>query len=131
LGPTNPVGFLKEPVTTDWSQFLRTAADVQDFLVKQGRIPTTVWLGSVGVPPEAYLQALAGVACELLEGNGPPKTVVVRPARLAAADHVAADSPRLWSWVIFPEGFRAPAMMELAKRQAWTLKPALLDVGVK
>ena len=23
-------------------------------------------------------------------------------------------------------GFKAPAMMELAKRQAWTLKPALL-----
>ena len=49
-----------------------------------------------------------------------------RPARLAVAAHVANDGPNLWGWVIFPRGFRAPAMMELAKRQAWTLKPAVL-----
>jgi hypothetical protein len=40
---------------------------------------------------------------------------------------VADDAPHLWGWIIFPRGFRAPEMMELAKRQAWTLKPALLD----
>jgi hypothetical protein len=28
--------------------------------------------------------------------------------------------------VIFPEGFHAPRIMELARLQAWTLKPALL-----
>jgi hypothetical protein len=39
---------------------------------------------------------------------------------------VADDGPNLWGWVIFPPGFRAPAMMELAKRQAWTIKPAVL-----
>ena len=40
---------------------------------------------------------------------------------------MSADDPKLWGWVIFPPGFQAPAMMELAKRQAWTLKPAVLD----
>jgi hypothetical protein len=40
---------------------------------------------------------------------------------------VAKDDPKLWGWVIFPPGFRAPALMELARRQAWTLKPAMLD----
>jgi hypothetical protein len=39
---------------------------------------------------------------------------------------VADDSPDLWGWVIFPEGFRAPRMMALARLQAWTLKPAVL-----
>ena len=37
------------------------------------------------------------------------------------------DDPRLWGWVIFPPEFRAPALMDLAKRQAWTLKPAVLQ----
>jgi hypothetical protein len=129
LGPSNPVPLYKEPVTTDWSQFQRTAVDVQDFLVKQGRIPTTVWLGSVGVPPEAYLQALARVSRDLLAGEAPPDRVEVRAARLSAMKYVAADAPNLWGWVIFPRGFRAPAMMELARRQAWTLKPAILDDG--
>jgi hypothetical protein len=128
-GPTNRVALLTGPVTTDASQFARTAADVADYLVKQGRVPTSVWLGSVPVPPEAYLRALAEAALVLLDGKALPEAIEVRPAKLAAAAHVADDGPGLWGWVIFPRGFRAPAMMELAKRQAWTLKPALLDRG--
>jgi hypothetical protein len=126
-GPLNPVPALTAPLTTDWSQFTRTAADVADYLRTHNRIPTSVWLGSVGVPPEAYLGSLARVARDLLDGKPAPETVVLQPARLAAASHVANDAPNLWGWVIFPRGFRAPAMMELAKRQAWTLKPALLS----
>jgi hypothetical protein len=126
-GPSNRVPVLTGQVTTDWSQFRRTAADVADALRKEGRIPTTVWLGSQAVPPEAYLTALARVARELAEGNAPPATVEVRPARLAVGANVADDGQNLWGWIIFPRGFRAPQMMELARRQSWTLKPALLD----
>src|SRR5262249_48171496 len=118
---------LAEPVTTDRSQFTRTTADVASFLRKEKRIPGTVWLGSTPVPPEAYLVALAGLAREGPEGGRLPDTIEVKPARLAAAAYVAADAPNLWGWVIFPRGFRAPALMELAKRQAWTLKPAFAD----
>jgi hypothetical protein len=126
-GPSNPAPALAEPVTTDWSQFTRTSIDVADFLVKQRRIPTVVWLGSTAVPPEAYLVALARVVADLADGKPAPKSVEVGPARLAIAANVADDGQNLWGWIIFPRGFRAPAMMELAKRQAWTLKPALLD----
>src|SRR5262249_25603254 len=125
-GPSNKGPVLKEAVTTDWSQFTRTAEDVADFLKKQGRVPTSVWLGSKPVPPEAYLRSLGEVVGALLEGKAAPKEVAVRPAKFAAGNHVAEDSPGLWGWIIFPPGFRAPAMMELARRQAWTLKPAIL-----
>jgi hypothetical protein len=125
-GPSSKVPILANPVTTDWSQFNRTAADVADFVKKQGRIPTSVWLGSKAVPPEAYLCSLAEVALTLLEGKEAPKEVVVRPASLAVGKQVAEDAPGLWGWVIHPPGFRAPAMMELARRQAWTIKPAIL-----
>ncbi len=111
---------------TDASQFSRTAVDVADFLRKHGRVPTSVWLGSMAVSPEMYLRALAQITIDLLDGKPMPKTIAVKPAKLAAATYVADDAPNLWGWVIFPRGFRAPAMMELAKRQAWTLKPALL-----
>lgn len=125
-GPPDPAPALAAPVSTDWSQFSRTAADVGGYLRHHGRVPATVWLGGAAVPPEAWLGALARVSLELLEGRT-PETVEVRPASLAAAAHVSADGPHLWGWVVFPPGFRAPAMMELAKRQAWTLKPAILD----
>jgi hypothetical protein len=127
VGPTGAMPLMKGPVQTDWNQFTRTAADVQDFVAKQGRVPSAVWLGSVGVTPEAYLVAVAKTCCDLADGRPAPATVEIAPARLTAADHVSADDPRLWGWIIFPPGFRAPAMMELAKRQAWTLKPAILQ----
>jgi hypothetical protein len=126
-GPTGREILQSETVTTDWSQFTRTALDVADYVRKQGRVPTSIWLGSKPVPPEAYLVALARVTSSLVDGKDAPQTVEVKPAKLAAAEHVSADDPKLWGWVIFPKGFRAPSMMALARRQAWTLKPALLD----
>jgi hypothetical protein len=130
-GPTGQIPTLTATVTTDWSQFSRTVADVADYLRRQGRIPSTVWLGSVSVPPEAYLQALARVTIELATHKLPPGSVEVRPTKLAAAGYVADDGPHLWGWVIFPDSFRAPAMMALAKQQAWTLKPARIDSSQK
>jgi hypothetical protein len=126
LGPTGQVAPLKDAVTTNWSQFWRTSVDVADFLHKQQRVPSAVWLGSQPVPPEAYLNALARVALTLLEGKPPPAAIEIRPARLAVAKFVSADDPSLWGWVIFPPGFRAPALMELAQKQAWALKPAVV-----
>jgi hypothetical protein len=125
-GPSSPSPVFTDAVTADWSQVTRTALDVDDYLAKQERIPGTVWLGSTGVPPEVYLRGLAKVVVDLIDGKE-PKSVEFRSAKLAAAKHVADDDPKLWGWVIFPPGFHAPALMELAKRQAWTLKPAILD----
>ena len=124
-GPSSPSPALTEAVTADWSQVTRTALDVDDYLAKQERIPSTVWLGSTGVPPEVYLRGLAKVVVDLIDGKE-VKSVEFHPAKLAAAKYVADDDPKLWGWVIFPPGFHAPALMELAKRQAWTLKPAML-----
>ncbi len=125
MGPTGIVTKFDEPVQTDWSQFSRTSVDVADFLKKQGRIPSSVWLGSVAVPPEAYLRSLARVALDLDAGKT-PKEIEIKPAQLLDAKNVSPDDPKLWGWVIFPPGFRAPEMMALAKKQAWTLKPAVL-----
>jgi hypothetical protein len=125
-GPTGTVKPLSQPLTTDWSQFSRTASDVNDFLLRHQRIPSSVWLGSVPVPPEAYLSALAGVTIDLIEGKPAPETIEIKPTKLAAGSYVADDGPNLWGWVIFPDGFRAPEMMALAKKQAWTMKPAIL-----
>jgi hypothetical protein len=126
-GPSSTSPAFSEAVAADWSQVTRTAIDVDDYLTKQERIPGTVWLGSVGVPPEVYLRGIAKVVADLLDGKDAPKTVGFQPAKLATVKNVADDDPKLWGWVIFPPGFHAAALMEVAKQQAWTLKPALLD----
>ena len=75
----------------------------------------------------AYLVAIARECTRLADEKPPVHKVEIAPARLAVTNHVAADDPKLWGWVIFPPGFRAPALMDLARRQSWTIKPALLD----
>ncbi len=127
LGPTGTVTPLTAPVMTDRSQFLRTSRDVAGYLRRHGRVPSAVWLGSTPVPPEAYLRTLARVALDLLDGKEVPEKLEILPTALGVAKYVSDDDPKLWGWVIFPPGFRAPALMDLARRQAWTIKPALLD----
>jgi hypothetical protein len=123
-GPTSASEPLKANVGVPWTQVRRTLLDVQEDLDKTGRIPTTVWMGSESVPPESYLVGIAQASTRLLQKGQLPDSVSFPPARLAAADYVADDSPDLWNWVIFPDGFHAPKLMSLAKLQAWTLKPA-------
>lgn len=126
-GPVEPSSAFSKPLEFGSKQFLRAAKDVQDYMANRKRVPSTVWVGSQSIPPEAYLAALARVDLEILAGKPAPEMVEIKPVRLTVGDYVANDDPRLWGWVIFPPGFRAPKLMELARRQSWTLKPALLS----
>jgi hypothetical protein len=109
-----------------WSQFSRTSLDVSQSLEINGSVPNVVWLGSSGVAPEAYLLGLSSVVTKLLRKEPPPESVRLLPAELAAGKWIAKDSVSIWDWPIFPSGFHSPHLMELARLQAWTLKPALL-----
>jgi hypothetical protein len=124
-GPSSPEVSLDSPITVEGEQFLRTTADVADSIRVNGRVPSAVWLGSRAVPPEAFLRSLALVAVDMTDGKPVPETIEIKPTRLKSAEHVANDDPGLWKWVIFPPNFRAPNVMALAKREAWTLKPAI------
>jgi len=125
-GPGLSSAELTDSVQVPWSQFSRSVLDVAGFLEANGQIPNVVWLGSTPLPPESYLVALAQTTRALLTTSAPPDSVALLPAHLAAARYVADDSPKLWDWPIFPQGFDAPQLMALAKLQAWTLKPAVL-----
>jgi hypothetical protein len=126
-GPSSPEVMLEAPISVDRDQFLRSTADAADSIHKLGRIPSAVWLGSRAVPPEAFLRSLALVAVDLADGKEVPTTIEIKPTTLASVKYVADDNPGLWKWVIFPPNFHAPNVMALAKREAWTLKPALLN----
>jgi hypothetical protein len=123
-GPPAPLAPLTAKLVVPWGQVARTILDVQDEVDRTGRIPTAIWLAGQNVPPESYLVGIAQATQILMQKAELPDTVTFGPARLAAADYVAEDSPDLWDWVIFPHGFHAPKLMSLAKLQAWTLKPA-------
>lgn len=128
FGPTSSVygAALSDSGEVPWSQFSRTALDIQCYLEKNRSIPNVVWLGSSAVSPESWLLALASVATGIAQNAPPPNSVRIAAAQLATGRFVAEDSASVWDWPIFPSGFHSAHLMELARLQAWTLKPALL-----
>ncbi len=115
-----------KPSSLTWPAFTAAARDVADFTRAQKRMPDAVWFGVDSLSPQDYLATLAAVIEELIATGKKPEQVKVREGKFTADQYVAEDSPRLWGWVIFPEGFHAPKIIELARLQAWTLKPAIL-----
>ncbi|PYT79368.1 MAG: hypothetical protein DMG40_16440 [Acidobacteria bacterium] len=123
-GPSLPWPRPTESVQVPWPQFDRSLQDLNSFIQHNHQIPNAVWLGSKPVAPEAFLVAMAKIASNTAGGGAPPELVTVAPARLATEKYIALDSPEIWSWPIFPEGFHSEHLMDLARGQAWTLKPA-------
>ena len=64
----------------------------------------------------------ATVAGEVLSSDA----VKVMHGKLEMERYFATDPSVPFRWPIHPEGFSAPELMELARLQGWTLKPARL-----
>jgi hypothetical protein len=126
LGPDNlPPTNATERVT--WPAFRDAVLDTREFIRTQQRVPARVFIGAESVAPADFLVALAGVYGERKDGKPTSGEISLRRNTVVAPErHVAKDTPNLFGgWVIHKEGFRAPKVLEVARLQAWTLKPAL------
>ena len=128
LGPS-----AKPPATevTDlpWRAFRDTLLDAWDEVRARGQVPARVFAGTKKIAPADFLRAGATVLLSVAAGSGPaafPARVAIPTGTAVATErYVAEDTPELFGgWIIHPEGFRAPRIVEMAKLQAWTLKPA-------
>jgi hypothetical protein len=129
LGPDADPPSPAEVTDLDWFAFRDATHDVLDFIRTHHRVPARVFIGADAVPPADFLAALASAydhhrkngKLPLAEGVTLGKGLALLPAR-----QVAKDTPQLFGgWVIHKEGFRAPKILEVARLQAWTLKPAI------
>jgi hypothetical protein len=128
LGPSSDAAGVQmgSEAKVPWYQFRWAVEDVQNALETDQQVPTVVWIGGEPYPPASYLVALAHVAGAMLDGRQPPQKVSMAPAQLDAAKYVAKDSAKVWEWPIFRPGFNGKHLLDLARLQAWTLKPAQL-----
>jgi len=99
--------------------FERTKADAAGFIRANRRLPAEVWIGSEKL-------SLGDFAATLAADDGVSGAIAVRKGNLEFEKYVATDAQRTFNWPIHPEGFNAPQLLELARLQAWTLKPARL-----
>ncbi|MBL8206040.1 MAG: hypothetical protein JNM09_17520 [Blastocatellia bacterium] len=132
-GPTmafNPNSGTPRPETVEMTSFVAAIRDVASFVRAQKRVPSEVWIGANNISPADYLATLGAIfepaLNYALSGTNLPKQITLRSGNFTADKYVAKDDPRIFNWVIHPEGFHAPKMMGLAKLQAWTLKPAVM-----
>jgi hypothetical protein len=123
--PYSPAAAGSRSASFSWSAFAEAIRDTADYCRTLHRMPDEVWIGAESVSPADYLATLGGGLEVLLASGKAPAEVTRREGAYTADRHVAPDAPALWNWVIFPEGFHAPRIMELARLQAWTLKPAV------
>ena len=112
-----------------WFTFRDTCRDVYDFVASQHRIPARVYIGSDQIAPADFLVMMAEEYLHCAELGKVPEDSEVR-LRMGTANslerYLAADTPELFGgWIIHREGFRAPRVVEMARLQAWTLKPAI------
>lgn len=104
--------------------FIEAAADARQSLHYHGRVPATVWVGAEALSPADFLLTASGLLRQLmLQGTGLPASVEVLAGTNGGERHVHDD---VWGWVIFAQGFSAPGILEQARLQTWTLKPAVL-----
>src|SRR5262249_9488420 len=110
-GPTHPFAPAAggKQLTTLSFQALRNAAqDTAEYINRTGRLPDEIWFGTDNLAPADYLATVAAALDGLLATDRLPDQVAVREGKPAFEKYVAEDSPNLWGWVIFPEGFHAP-----------------------
>jgi hypothetical protein len=85
-----------------------------------GMVPSEVQIGRTWLSPADLLATLGAALHGWVRGGEADAPVM--EGRMAQADYVAEHVS--WNWTIFPPGFSADPLLQVAKRQAWTLKPA-------
>ena len=107
---------------------LMACKGVRQGLDERGRLPSGVDVGRVSLTPPDFLATSATLLLALSAGHPWPEgerpgEVQIRRGKFTLDRCVGQGD--LWSWVIFPPGFRGDRLLELARLQAWTLKPAV------
>jgi hypothetical protein len=128
LGPDSAPGSAREGgQVIAWLAFRDAALDVRDYIRLHGRVPARVFIGAASVAPADFLGGLAFAYQFELEHGALPLDGVRLGKGLAVLTerHVAKDPAGLFSWVIHEPGFRPAKILEVARLQAWTLKPAV------
>lgn len=129
LGPDAPPPVGRAPEKVSRAVFREALRDAIDYLKREQRVPARVFIGADPVAPSDFLAALALVWLESGSKQDPSLPEFVRLPRhvsVLSERYIADDTPGLFGgWIIHKEGFRAPKILEVARWQTWTLKPAI------
>ena len=129
--PREPLGPLRmtashAPSTVAADDLLAASAVVLTEMDSTGRLPSSIRLGGGAVlSPADFMVTCGRVLAPILRGGVPPGRVRVAKARFLQSRYVDQGAfEAACRWVILPEGFKAPKILEQIVLQTWTLRPA-------
>lgn len=99
---------------------LEAALAVDAAMHATGRLPAQVKVGPNRLAPVDFLATVGAALPGWLEGDSDNARLI--RGRFVQADYIPDHVS--WDWIIFPPGFDGDPILETAKLQAWTLKPA-------
>jgi len=99
--------------------FASAISDVKSFIETNHYLPSEVFVGSQTL-------SLADFAATLSSQVLSPGSIRIEQGHLAFEQYVSTDAHKSFSWPIHPPGFAPDELLDMARLQAWTLKPARL-----
>jgi hypothetical protein len=92
---------------------------VRSFIETNNRLPNEVFLG-------AQTLSLADFTATLAEHSLSDGPIRVVHGKLGFEQYVSTNAEGSFRWPIHPKNFAPRALLDVARLQAWTLKPARL-----
>ncbi|MDB6030499.1 MAG: hypothetical protein JWM16_837, partial [Verrucomicrobiales bacterium] len=108
--------------------FLAAVLDARDFVRTHGRVPSRVFIGAETVSPSDFMVGMASMYLRAADTGklAGGEVSLGHNTSVLSSKYIAEDKPNLFGgWIIHKEGFRAPKVLEIARLQTWTLKPAI------
>jgi len=117
-GPAARMATAPGPAAIARSDFNVAVDGARGFIARHQRLPGAVWAGSRRISIGDFAATLAA--------DGGSGDVTIRRGVLEIEKRITTRTREAYSWVIHPQGFAPEALLDLARLQAWTLKPARL-----
>ena len=97
--------------------FEKSKADAASYVSAHQRLPSEVFVGSDTLSLPDFAATLAGATAS-------NESISVMHGHIEFEKYFSTDASGAFKWPIHPKNFAAPELLELARLQGWTLKPA-------
>jgi hypothetical protein len=122
IGPVIPSFSDTENTAVTSQNFLMECMKFEGFIRHTGRLPGHIKPDNVNVSTVDFLATASNMLLQIKHGKLPDEIKIIK-GNFTLEKYVTGQG--VWGWIIFPEGFDAPGLIDLARLQTWTLKPAI------
>ena len=96
-------------------------------MIETGRyMPSEIKVDGLILAPEDYTATISQLIVSIVRGSKLSEKVKVRKGNLIEKKYISSRAfDKACKWIMLPTDFKAPAILQQALLQTWTLKPAL------